>query len=57
MVSKITEIVPNAIVHQVQITSEDDFDDEFFSWISEAYEVGQQKHLDARTLKRYIDKS
>lgn len=42
---KITKYAPRVYGHQVRVESEDEFDEEFRSWIREAYEVGQQKHL------------
>ncbi|HIY65620.1 MAG TPA: hypothetical protein H9830_05015 [Candidatus Agrococcus pullicola] len=35
----------NLFVHQYRLESADDLDDEFLSWLHEAYEVGNGAHL------------
>ena len=37
---------PRNVVHHFRLTSPDDVDDEFRSWLEEAYAVGEQRHLD-----------
>jgi Domain of unknown function (DUF5655) len=46
--TKIEQYAPRAVVHFIRIRDESVFDDEFNDWIHEAYEVGQQKHLQKR---------
>jgi hypothetical protein len=46
--SKIEQNGPHSFGHQVRIEKEEDFDTEFISLIREAYEVGEQKHLQRR---------
>jgi hypothetical protein len=36
---------PRNVVHHFRLTSVDDVDDEFRSWLAEAYAVGEQRHL------------
>lgn len=36
---------PRNVLHAFKLTAPADIDDEFAGWISEAYEVGAQKHL------------
>ncbi len=43
---KIERFGPSAFGHYTRIRSEAEFDDEFRSWLHEAYQVGQRKHLD-----------
>lgn len=37
---------PRNVVHHFRLTSVADVDDEFRSWLSEAYAVGEQRHLE-----------
>lgn len=39
---------PRNVVHHFRLTSVDDVDDEFRSWLAEAYAVGEQRHLNTR---------
>ncbi|MGH7619956.1 MAG: DUF5655 domain-containing protein [Gemmatimonadaceae bacterium] len=41
----IQTISPRNHVHAFRLTSVADIDDEFRSWLAEAYEVGEQRHL------------
>jgi hypothetical protein len=43
---KIETISPRNHVHHFRINTIDDIDSEFESWMREAYEVGEQRHLD-----------
>jgi hypothetical protein len=42
---KIEQHGPRWYTHYCRVEREEDFDDEFMSWIREAYDVGGQKHL------------
>jgi hypothetical protein len=42
----IQTISPRNHVHVFRISAADEIDDEFRSWIEEAYRVGEQRHLD-----------
>jgi hypothetical protein len=42
---KIEQYAPHWYSHSCRIEKEEQFDDEFLSWIREAYNVGLQKHL------------
>jgi GNAT superfamily N-acetyltransferase len=42
---KIEQYAPRWYGHYCRIEKEEELDDEFESWVREAYEVGQQKHL------------
>jgi hypothetical protein len=36
---------PRNVLHAFRLTSPDEVDDELIGWLTEAYEVGQQRHL------------
>ncbi len=42
---RIESISPRNHVHHFRIQSAEELDDEVFSWLQEAYKVGEQKHL------------
>jgi hypothetical protein len=42
---KIETISPRNHVHAFRLTSLEDIDDELTTWIAEAYQVGEQRHL------------
>ena len=46
---KIQTISPRNHVHSFRITSPDDINAEFKSWLTEAYSVGEQRHLERRS--------
>ncbi len=46
---KIEQYAPRWISHYCRIESEEQLDDEFMSWIREAYDVGRQQHLTKRS--------
>jgi hypothetical protein len=41
----VQELSPRNVVHTFRLTSPADVDDEFISWLAEAYRVGCQQHL------------
>ena len=45
---QVQTISPRNHVHTFRLTSLDDIDAEFRSWLAEAYSVGEQRHLDQR---------
>jgi hypothetical protein len=45
---KIVQYTPRWYGHECRVETEGDFDEEFMNWIREAYEVGQQKHLNKK---------
>ena len=45
---RIQTISPRNHVHSFRITSARDIDAEFTSWLAEAYEVGEQRHLERK---------
>jgi hypothetical protein len=45
---RIQTISPRNHVHSFRITSPRDIDAEFTSWLAEAYEVGEQRHLERK---------
>ena len=46
---QIQTISPRNHVHSFRITSPHDIDAEFTSWLTEAYSVGEQRHLERKT--------
>jgi endogenous inhibitor of DNA gyrase (YacG/DUF329 family) len=48
---QIQTISPRNHVHTFRLTSPGDINDDFKSWIAEAYQVGEQRHLKARSNK------
>ncbi len=42
---KIEHLGASNYVHHIRIDSPDQFDDEFKTWLREAYRVGEQRHL------------
>jgi len=49
---QIQTISPRNHVHSFRITSPDDLDLEFTSWLAEAYSVGEQRHLERKGLTK-----
>lgn len=45
---QVQTISPRNHVHTFRLTSLDDIDAEFRSWLAEAYSVGEQRHLDQK---------
>lgn len=45
---QVQSISLNNHIHTFRLTSLDDIDAEFRSWLAEAYSVGEQRHLDQR---------
>lgn len=45
---RIEEYSPRNILHAFRLTSPDEVDIEFASWLAEAYAVGEQRHLERR---------
>jgi len=45
---RIQTISPRNHVHVFRLTSLADIDDEFRAWLAEAYQVGEQRHLQSR---------
>jgi Domain of unknown function (DUF5655) len=43
--ARIDVISPRNVVHQFRLTTPDEVDDQFASWLAEAYQVGIQQHL------------
>jgi hypothetical protein len=43
--ARIDVISPRNVVHQFRLTAPDEVDDQFASWLAEAYQVGIQQHL------------
>jgi hypothetical protein len=47
--SKVNQYGPQSYEHLIRVEKMGDFDEEFVGWIREAYEVGEQKHLQLTT--------
>ena len=50
--SRVSPYAKRLFVHRFRLTSPDELDDEFMSWLREAYEVGAGAHLDRPAVKR-----
>jgi hypothetical protein len=45
---RIHTISPRNHVHSFRLTSHNEIDADFRSWLAEAYEVGEQRHLEQK---------
>lgn len=51
--TKVEVYSPRNVVHAFRLTSADEVDDEFTAWLTEAYHVGEQRHLADRPRNRH----
>jgi hypothetical protein len=49
---RIETISPRNHVHSLRLLCLDDIDEEVIAWLAEAYQVGDQRHLELQSLKK-----